>query len=45
MPTSYADDAFNTSRACFEQVCSFMGGEVLSATLVEHQRAVWRRRR
>ena len=31
MPTSYADDAFNTSRACFEQVCSFMGGEEASS--------------
>lgn len=27
MPTSCADDAFNASRARFEQACSFMGGE------------------
>ena len=31
MPTSHADDAFNTSRARFEQVCSFMGGEEASS--------------
>ena len=27
MPTSCADDAFSASRARFEQVCRFMGGE------------------
>ena len=31
MPTNCADDAFNTSRARFEQVCSFMGGEEASS--------------
>lgn len=30
MPTSHHVDAFNTSRVCFEQVCSFMGGEEAS---------------
>lgn len=30
MPTSCADDAFNASRARFEQVCSFMGGQEAS---------------
>ena len=27
MPTTDPDDAFGASRACFEQMCSFMGGD------------------
>jgi hypothetical protein len=34
MPTCCADDAFSASRARFEQVCSFMGGE--EATSLTH---------
>jgi hypothetical protein len=30
MPTICANDAFSTSRARFEQVCCFMGGEEAS---------------